>query len=92
MLIWTFFGFEDDDAEMNDLRLRQSNLMGPAGYVTLDDAEVLEFSQLGVANAAGDDTAFLELGGREIEPGDHLVTESPIRGFYHRYRQIMGFG
>ena len=91
-LVWTFFGFDDDDEELNTLRLRQSNLMGPAGYVTLDDAEVLEFSQLGVTNAVPDDAAVLELGGREIEPGDHLVTESPIRGFYHRYRQIMGFG
>lgn len=90
-LIWTFFGFEDDDEEMRKRRLRQANLMGPAGYVTLDDAEVLEFSQLGIDRAAPGDTAVLDLGGRDLDIPDHMVTEVPIRGFYHRYRTIMGF-
>ena len=30
-LAWTFFGYEDDDEEMTARRLRQANLMGPAG-------------------------------------------------------------
>lgn len=91
-LIWTFFGFEDDDAAMTERRLRQSNLMGAAGYVTLDDAEALEFSQLGIDHTADGETAVLDLGGDEIESGDHLVTEGPIRGFYQCYREMMGFG
>ena len=90
-LIWTFFGYEDDDEDLTTQRLRQSNLMGAAGYVTLDDAEALEFSQLGVNHAASDAAAVLDLGGHDVESGDHLVTESPIRGFYYRYRDIMGF-
>jgi salicylate 5-hydroxylase large subunit len=90
-LIWTFFGFEDDDEEMRILRQRQSNLMGAAGYVTLDDAEALEFSQRGIDQTQEGDLAVVEFGGDGIERTDHLVTESPIRGFYHRYRSIMGF-
>lgn len=90
-LVWTFFGFEDDDEELRTLRRRQSNLMGASGYVTLDDAEALEFSQRGIDQAQDGALAVLDLGGDGIEATDHLVTEAPIRGFYHRYRSIMGF-
>tara|TARA_Y100001936_G_scaffold250320_1_gene302797 strand:+ start:185 stop:1453 length:1269 start_codon:yes stop_codon:yes gene_type:complete len=89
-LVWTFFGFEDDDEEMRDLRLRQANLMGSAGYVTLDDAEALEFSQLGLTGLPNGQSAVLEIGGTDCESNDHLVTESLIRGFYMRYRDVMG--
>src|SRR5262249_62076376 len=30
-LAWTFFGYADDTPEMRQRRLRQANLMGPAG-------------------------------------------------------------
>jgi salicylate 5-hydroxylase large subunit len=91
-LVWTFFGFEDDDDEMKNLRLRQANLMGSAGYVTLDDAEALEFSQVGLSGSSAGDAAILEIGGTDCESNDHLVTESLIRGFYMKYRDIMGHG
>lgn len=90
-LVWTFFGFEDDDEGMIEARLRQANLMGAAGYVTLDDAEALEFSQRGLEGSPDDAAAVLEIGGSGAESNDHLVTESLIRGFYMRYREIMGF-
>ena len=91
-LIWTFFGYADDDEEINAMRLRQANLMGVSGYVTVDDAEVLDFSQVGLSGAPGDEAAVLELGGSDTESHDHMVTESLIRGFYTRYRDIMGLG
>ncbi|HLQ26808.1 MAG TPA: Rieske 2Fe-2S domain-containing protein, partial [Acidiferrobacterales bacterium] len=47
-LLWTFFGYADDSEEMTRIRLRQANLMGPAGYVSIDDSEVMRFSQEGV--------------------------------------------
>lgn len=90
-LVWTFFGFDDDDEEMRTLRLRQANLMGSAGYVTLDDAEALEFSQLGISTAPDDAAAVLEIDGKDAQSGDCLVTEALIRGFFMRYRDIMGF-
>ena len=43
--VWTHFGFEDDSEEMTQRRLRQANLFGPAGFVSADDGEVIEFSQ-----------------------------------------------
>ena len=90
-LSWTFFGYDDDDEELTTLRLRQANFMGAAGLVSLDDTEVLEFSQAGIAGTETGAAAVLDLGGRDIESTDHLITEAPIRGFYQRYRELMAF-
>lgn len=43
--VWTHFGFADDSPEMTQRRLRQANLCGPAGSVSADDGELIEFSQ-----------------------------------------------
>ena len=89
-LAWTFFGYETDDEEMTQRRLRQANLMGPAGYVSMDDSEVMAFAGQGVVNSP-DAAAVLELGGRDWnEFEDHSITESPIRAFYDHYRRVMG--
>src|SRR5262249_12229674 len=34
-LVWTFFGFADDSHVLTRIRLRQANLMGPAGLVSV---------------------------------------------------------
>ena len=88
-LAWTFFGYDTDDAEMTKRRLRQANLMGPSGYVSMDDSEVLSFEMQGV-RAAPEAIGVLEMnGGSWEEELDHGVTESQIRAFYHHYRRIM---
>ena len=89
-LVWDFFGFQDDDPELAAFRLNQSSLMGPAGLVTIDDAEAAELCQRGL-EADGRQNAFVEMGGREIADTDHIVTEAPLRGFYNYYRKIMGY-
>ncbi len=87
---WTYFGYGDDDEEMKRLRLRHTNLMGPAGFVSMEDGEVLAQCQFG-ANGYRDRAAFVEMGGRETEGQDHMVTEVLIRAFYKYYREVMGF-
>ena len=89
-LHWTFFGYADDDEEMTLRRLRQANLMGPAGYVSVDDSEVMESAQSGVSPYP-DSTAVLEMGGRGTEDVPHMVTEAAIRAFYKHYIRVMGF-
>jgi len=89
-LHWTFFGYEDDDEEMTLRRLRQANLMGPAGYVSVDDSEVMESAQSGVSRYP-DKAAVLEMGGRDTADAPHMVTEVAIRAFYKHYKQVMGF-
>ena len=44
--VWTHFGFRRrHPEEMTQRRLRQANLFGPAGFVSADDGEVIEWSQ-----------------------------------------------
>jgi salicylate 5-hydroxylase large subunit len=88
-LVWTFFGYQSDDEAMTRRRLRQANLMGPAGYVSLDDSEVMQLSQQGIAPYP-DARGLLEMGGRGTDDEDHIVTEAAIRAFYTYYRQVMG--
>lgn len=88
-LAWTFYGYGDDDAELSRLRLRHANLYGPAGYVAMEDGEVLVESQLG-ATEYPHRSAVIEMGGKDIEPQDHMVTEVLIRAFYDYYRKAMG--
>ena len=85
---WTHFGFEDDDAAMTKRRLRQANLFGPAGFVSADDGEVIEFSQTGFA-AKPFHRTLVELGGRDVGNADHMVTETLIRGMYRYWREVM---
>lgn len=88
-LVWTFFGYAGDSEEMVQIRLRQANLMGPAGFVSIDDSEMMQLAQDGVRpypDAAG----VVELGGRDCRDETHMITETAIRGFYKYYREVMG--
>jgi len=86
--VWTHFGFADDSEEMTRRRLRQANLFGPAGFVSADDGEVIEFSQEGFAQKPWHRT-IAELGGRDTADADHMVTETLIRGMYAYWRRVM---
>ncbi len=71
------------------MRLRQGNLTGAAGLVSLEDGCISEFVQRGTSGSA-QHTAFLEMGGREVESSKNSrATEVRIRGFWSGYRQIM---
>jgi salicylate 5-hydroxylase large subunit len=86
--VWTHFGFADDTPEMTQRRLRQANLFGPAGFVSADDGEVIEFSQSGFAQKPWH-RSVAELGGKTAENTDHMVTETLIRGMYAYWRRVM---
>ena len=62
----------------------------PAGFVSIDDSEVMHISQQGVG-PYGDAVGVFEMGGRDTEDTDHMVTEAAIRAFYRYYREVMGF-
>ena len=86
--VWTHFGFEDDTPEMTARRLRQANLFGPAGFVSADDGEVIEFSQQAFESRPGGH-ALAELGGHGVEDTEHMVTETLIRGMWRYWREVM---
>jgi salicylate 5-hydroxylase large subunit len=87
--IWTHFGFEDDTEEMTQRRLRQANLFGPAGFVSADDGEVIEFVQRAFT-ANNQARTLSELDGRDVKATPHMVTETLIRGMYGYWRETMG--
>ena len=87
--VWTHFGFADDTPEMKERRLIQANLFGPAGFVSADDGEVIEWSQEGFETKPSHRTV-IEMGGTDIANADHMVTETLIRGMYNYWRKVMG--
>jgi len=70
-------------------RLKQANLVGPAGYISMEDGCVGGFVQRGVAGAP-DQKAVIEMGGKDAQGSESRVTEASIRGFWKAYRAHMG--
>ncbi len=86
-LVWTYIGFEDDDEEMDARRLRQANLVGPAGYISMEDGVVGGFVQRAIRGVT-EDHSIVRMGGEEANSMESRVTESPIRGFWKKYRAL----
>ena len=88
-LHWTYIGFADDTKAMRARRLKQANLVGPAGYVSMEDGCIGGFVQRGVA-AAGDAQSIVEMGGATAKSQSTRATETAVRGFWQTYRAYMG--
>jgi anthranilate 1,2-dioxygenase large subunit/terephthalate 1,2-dioxygenase oxygenase component alpha subunit len=88
-LNWTYLGFVDDSLEMEQIRLKQANLIGPAGFVSMEDGAVGGFVQRGIVCGSGDD-GIIEMGGKEVATVDYRATETSVRGFWKFYRNLMG--
>ena len=87
-LNWTYLGFEEDTPEQRTVRLKQANLVGPAGYISMEDGCVGGFVQRGIAGAS-DEEAVLEMGGASAASSESRVTEASVRGFWKAYREGM---
>jgi anthranilate 1,2-dioxygenase large subunit len=88
-LHWTLIGFAEDTPEQRLIRLKQANLVGPAGYISMEDGCVGGFVQRGIAGASGEQ-AVLEMGGAGADSSESRVTEASVRGFWKAYRAQMG--
>lgn len=86
----TLFGFADDSEDMIRHRLLSANLVGPAGLVSMEDGEAIELVQRATRHdPRGEST--IEMGGRgPIADQAHRVTETPIRGFWSYWSELMG--
>jgi anthranilate 1,2-dioxygenase large subunit len=89
-LIFHFFGYEDDDEAMRKLRIKQANLVGPAGYISMEDTEATELVQAGTFRD-GEATSVIEMAKDAPEQENTLITENLIRSFWSGYRKLMGF-
>jgi phenylpropionate dioxygenase-like ring-hydroxylating dioxygenase large terminal subunit len=89
-LVWTVFGFTTDDESMTELRLRQANLIGPSGFISMEDGAATGFVQRGVRGAR-EEVSVVEMGGSGTASEESRVSEAAVRGFWKSYRQYMGF-
>jgi len=90
-LFWVFLGYETDTPEQQKMRVMQGNLTGAAGLVALEDGCINSFVQRGTGSSP-QQSAFIEMGGRTAESNESSrATEAAVRGFWHGYREIMGF-
>ena len=87
-LAWTCFGFTDDDEAMTERRLLQANLIGPAGYISMEDGAAPGFVQRAVRSAK-DELSVVEMGGASVASDESRVTEAAVRGFWKAYRAHM---
>jgi anthranilate 1,2-dioxygenase large subunit/terephthalate 1,2-dioxygenase oxygenase component alpha subunit len=88
-LVWTCFGFAEDDPDMTERRLLQANLIGPAGYISMEDGAAPGFVQ-DATRSAPDLLSVVEMGGHGIASDTTRVTEAAVRGFWTAYRHCMG--
>jgi len=86
----TMLGYADDTSEMTLHRLRQANLVGPAGLVSMEDGEAIELAHRASKPDPGR-TTIIELGGAGvISDRDYRVTDVPLRGFWSYYAELLG--
>ena len=79
-----------DDARRLQGRLKQANMMGPAGLIAMEDGMIGGLVQRGIAGDL-DKASILEMGGHGIEPiPGSRVSEGSVRGFWTGYRALMG--
>jgi phenylpropionate dioxygenase-like ring-hydroxylating dioxygenase large terminal subunit len=88
-LHWIYLGYADDTPEMRTRRLRQLNLAGPAGFVSMEDGCIGGFVERGAATAP-QGVSVVEMGGAETEGQDTRATEAAIRGFWRQWRGLVG--
>ncbi len=88
-LNWTYFGYTDDTPEQRKVRLKQLNLVGPAGFISMEDGAVGGFVQRGIAGAQGLQ-AIIEMGGDQAASSEGRATEASVRGFWKAYRHHLG--
>ncbi len=86
---WTYIGYADDNEDMQRIRLKQANLLGPSGFVSMDDSELLKQMNNQVSGYP-ESIGIVEMGGRDTQPQVTMATEVGIRAFYSYYRQAMG--
>lgn len=87
-LVWTLLGFEEDSEEKTCVRIKQSNLVGPAGLVSMEDGAIGGFVQKGIRGDL-DNVAILEMGGRDIGSQPTRATETSVRAFWKVYRELL---
>ena len=87
-LYWTYFGYTDDDEATTAARMKQANLVGPAGLISMEDGEAVELIQRAIVRD-GKECAFLEFGPFDPDAAQDTKGEDAVRAFWRYYQGIM---
>ena len=71
-------------------RLLQANLVGPAGYISMEDTEATELVQRAIVRDA-DQHSVIEMSSETPEREDTLISETMVRKYWQGYRRLMGY-
>ena len=88
-LDWVHLGFDSDDEAMTERRLRQGNLIGAAGYISMEDGCVGGFVQRAL-QYNDDGSGVVMMGGHDAQSQNFRASEAAIRGFWKKYRTLTG--
>nr|ART38807.1 G478 [uncultured bacterium] len=89
-VVWTFFGYVGESEAVRTHRLRNINLVGPAGFISMEDGEAVEIVQQGLVGVEAGTTSVLAMGGDSDDDLDRLgMDENSVRGFWRGYREFM---
>jgi anthranilate 1,2-dioxygenase large subunit len=88
-LDWIHLGFDGDGAAMTERRLRQGNLVGAAGYISMEDGCVGGFVQRAL-RGNDEDSGIVLMGGYDAQSQPFRSSEAAIRGFWKKYRALLG--
>jgi anthranilate 1,2-dioxygenase large subunit len=90
-LIFNFLGYADDTPEMRLRRIKEANLVGPAGLVSMEDTLATELVQVGAASS-GNELAVADMSrdASNREGLNSMISEHPIRCFWRGYQELMG--
>lgn len=88
-LIFHYFGYEDDTEELRNLRIMQTNLAGPAGYISMEDTEAAELVQDGIRAEPSDSSSVLDMSRDAPDDEATTISESMVRRFWVAYERLL---
>ena len=76
------------------MRLKQINLVGPSGLISMEDGEAGRLLQLGIKGDHANAHSVIEMGGTGAMPEtcDHFMTEISVRAFWRYWCDLMKIG
>jgi anthranilate 1,2-dioxygenase large subunit len=89
-LVFHFFGYADDSPELRAMRIKQANLVGAAGYISMEDTEATELVQRGIRGAE-ESHSILEMSRAAPDETRTMISEGMVRKFWVGYEKLMGF-
>lgn len=89
---YTYFGFEDDPPELLKHRIRQgSNLLGPSGFISIEDSSIFDRGQKSVGYSKGRMNFLKGMGSNPDINRSSQNDESVSTVFWADYKKRMGF-